>query len=202
MFDADEFWYSPYGVAQTIRSEACHHRRDLVAEVVNFVQERVQIRGDPKAAIRATYRVALPRGPAADAINLVRSGAISYVEMQYRPKRIFRAQPELEIFAGAHDVPGKYHSGLLTNIRCFHVPLRAKEILQNKIEQSTRLNNAGFEESHGWHLRYFSRRAEIGCLDEEWAANSQLEGHLDANRGSIRLFYDPILATLLGPLAN
>ena len=38
-----------------------------------------------------------------------------------------------------------------------------------------------------------------GWIEAEWAANSQLDGKLDAERGQVELTFDPLLRELLSP---
>lgn len=105
----------------------------------------------------------------------------------------------LQIAAGAH-TDHKFAVQQLSDIRCLHVPLRAKEIFHNKIEQCARLDAAGFPEWHGWHLRYFARRAKLGRIDEKWAENSEDGGYINAQRDKVPLVHGPLLSTLLDPL--
>jgi hypothetical protein len=194
-FDADEFWHAPQGVAEALRSV----KEDaLEVSVVNFIQHRDQILLEPGAIGRIQYRSMGPVGSADEARRLVESGACSFVEMAYPPKWVARAVPGMLIHAGNHSVEGVGDARMRSNnILCLHVPLRAQEILKYKIEQSDRLDQAGFPAEHGWHLRRFAQVAKTGSLDQEWCANSHLEGHLNALRGEVALAYDPILSCLV-----
>jgi glycosyltransferase involved in cell wall biosynthesis len=96
-FDADEFWYSPEGLSLALRraSEDMGESAAVSVEVVNFAQRRDQVRLEPHAVVRAQYRAFSPRGSVAEASDLVQSGAISYIEMQYPEKLICPAKPDV-----------------------------------------------------------------------------------------------------------
>jgi len=194
-FDADEFWHAPGGLTSALRSVTA----DMVeVQVINFAQCRDQIQLAPGAVLRAVYRPTAAVGTRIEAEVLVQQGICSYLEAAYPPKYIARAAPEIVIGAGSHSVLGPGPVQLeSTCIRCLHVPLRAREILKYKIQQSERLDAAELPPSHGWQVRRFAQLATSGDLDLEWNANSQAEGHLDAYRGQIKLIYDPILPRLL-----
>jgi hypothetical protein len=194
-FDADEFWHAPVGVAEALRSVTA----DLLeVSVINFVQHRDQILLEPRAILRAQYRPRVTVGSASEARHLVESRACSFVEMVYPSKWVSRAMTGMQIGAGNHVIEGVGGARMRSNdILCLHVPLRAREVLKYKIEQSERLDQVEYPPDHGWHLRRFAQVAKSGNLDQEWCANSQLEGHLDSVRGKVALAYDPSLSCLL-----
>jgi Glycosyl transferase family 2 len=193
-FDADEFWFAPSGLARELSECQGGYLR---ASVINYIQRREVVYLSRGAVLQAEYRVDKQRGPAEHSRSLVENDEISFVEMEYPPKHISRAAVGLEISAGNHAVSGAGQMVIMPTIRCLHVPLRARDILQLKVQQSRRLDEAGYPEWHGWHLRRLARLAEAGLLDEEWMRNSQSSGVLQTARGAIRLVYDPILKHLL-----
>jgi glycosyltransferase involved in cell wall biosynthesis len=194
-FDADEFWFGRSGLAKEI---AYHEAGSLRAEVVNYVQCRNVTHLSRRAVLKAEYRVHEPRGPADRCRSLVENDEISFVEMEYPPKHISKAVVGLEISAGNHAISGAAGEVVpVPTIKCLHVPLRAQEIMNLKIEQSKRLDAAGYPEWHGWHLRRLARMADAGLLGEEWTRNSQAEGVLHSAHGAIQLVYDPIIRRLL-----
>ena len=194
-FDADEFWHAPMGVAEALRSV----RADLLeVSVINFIQHRDQSFLEPGAILRAQYRPKVSVGSSSEARHLVESDACSFVEMSYPTKWVGRAVTGMQIDAGNHFIGGVGEARMRSNdILCLHVPLRAREVLKYKIEHSERLDQAEIPPDLGWHIRRLAQVAKLGNLDQEWCANSQLEGHLDTFRGKIALAYDPILSSLL-----
>jgi hypothetical protein len=196
-FDADEFWCAPHGIAQELqgREEAA-----LSIEVVNFVQRREQLTRTPDSVLNAEYRIHKPlRWRWKKPWDAIEKDGVSYIELAYRPKWLFRAHEQITLSAGAHEIQGVNGKiGKARTVQCLHVPLRAKEILLQKVEHSKRLTAAGFAASHGWQERRFERLAMEGLLDQEWTANSQSAGTLHGRRS--KLVKDPILRNLLTPL--
>ena len=194
-FDADEFWSAPGGLAPALRDS----RADAVSvEVVNFIQARGQIRREPQAVLNAVYRCTTPIGDYRKVRFLVEAGDISYVEASYQRKYISRASARIEIGPGNHLVKGIGRKRLRSRrFACLHLPLRARDIFRDKAEQAARLAEAGLPSWHGWQSHRFAKAVREGWVDREWAANSQLDGHLDASRGKVALTYDPRLRDLL-----
>jgi hypothetical protein len=198
-FDADEFWFGRAGLAKEISQ---YQGGYLKAAVVNYIQYRDVTHLSRGAVLKAEYRVHEQRGPADRSRSLVENDEISFVEMEYPPKHISKAVVGLEISAGNHAVSGAAGEMVpAPTIKCLHVPLRAQEIMALKIEQSKRLDAAGYPEGHGWHLRRLARLADAGLLAEEWTRNSQSGGILHAARGAITLIHDPIFRSLLSQYA-
>jgi hypothetical protein len=194
-FDADELWHAHGGIRRVLanRTESA-----LEVAVTNFVQHRTQTVLEPAALLRVDRRIAQP---GAAAPELVETGALGYVEMEWPPKWISRAASTLEIGPGNHVVSVEGPRGRLTEVRCLHVPLRARAVLEEKAEHGRRLNEAGFEPSHGWHVRRIARLAQEGRLDEEWAANSHRKGILTTADGRVvPLVVDTTVRDLVRPL--
>jgi glycosyltransferase involved in cell wall biosynthesis len=194
-FDADEFWHAPGGLAAALGG--CDADAVSVA-VVNFVQAREQIGRDRRAVLTAVHRCAAPIGDYRKVRFLVEAGTISYVEASYQRKYISRATPGMTIGPGNHLVKGVGRKRLRSRrFACLHLPLRAREIFLDKAEQAARLEAAGLPSWHGWQSHRFAKAVKEGRIEEEWAANSQLDGQLDAARGKVPLTYDPRLRDLL-----
>jgi hypothetical protein len=194
-FDADEFWCAPGGLARELRG--CTADAVSVA-VLNFIQARQQIRREKAAVLSAVHRCAAPIGDYRKVRFLVEEGTISYVEASYQRKYISRAVPGMTIGPGNHLVNGVGRKRLRSRrLACLHLPLRARDIFVEKAEQAARLLHTGLPSWHGWQSHRFARAVREGRIDEEWAANSELEGCLDAMRGQVALTYDPRLRDLL-----
>lgn len=194
-FDADEFWWAPGGLAAELRTSSA----DLISvPVVNFIQNRRQIRRDPRAVLTAVYRNAEKLGDFRRARFSVEAGEYAYVEAPYQRKNILRANPNLRIGPGNHIAKGVGPKrSRRDRFACFHLPLRAKEIFLEKAEQSARLAAAGLPSWHGWQSHRFARVVREGRIEEEWVANSELDGCLDAARGKVPLNPDARLRELL-----
>ena len=194
-FDADEFWYAPGGLAGALR----HCSSDAISVgIVNFVQRRGQVRLEPRAVLSALYRSDVNFGDYRRARIGVEAGEFSYVEAPYQRKYISRAVPDMIIGPGNHIVRGVGPKRSRSRrFACFHLPLRAKDIFVEKAWQSRRLEEAGLPFWHGWQSHRFAEALRKGRVDEEWAANSQLHGHLDAARGRVKLTFDPRLRDML-----
>ncbi len=101
--DADEFWSAGSRcLAQALEASTAGA---IEAKVVNFVQDRgSRDRGDT-ALLTMTSRVAAPH-PYQQWRELMESGRMAFVELEYPPKWLPRASPDLQILAGAHGVDG------------------------------------------------------------------------------------------------
>jgi hypothetical protein len=158
------------------------------------------VQREPKGLLQAVYRPAHLIGSHDEASSLVTAGAASYVEIPYLPKGIFRASANLPIAAGGHGLIGSFTFSKTNALVCLHVPLRSRDILESKVEQSRRLDAAGLPPEHGWQQRHFAKQADAGKLDAEWAANSADDSRtLAALRGPVNLLADWTLARLLAP---
>ncbi|MBV9520661.1 MAG: glycosyltransferase family 2 protein [Hyphomicrobiales bacterium] len=194
-FDADEFWWAPGGLGARVRDS----NADLISvPIVNFVQHRRQVRREARAVLSAVYRNAAKLGDFRKARFSVEAGEYAYVEAPYQRKNILRAVVAMRIGPGNHTAKGVGPKrSRRDSFACFHLPLRAKEIFLEKAEQSERLQAAGLPSWHGWQSHRFARIVKEGRMDEEWAANSELDGCLDGARGKVPLVPDHRLRELL-----
>jgi hypothetical protein len=194
-FDADEFWWAPHGGLQDVlaRTEAAALR----CPVVNFVQRRDQRRRSRRALRHMTYRPPAPAGLRED----VERGAIAFVELEYPRKVLFRACAAIDVAPGNHDVSGAPGPTRRTgDLRCLHAPLRSRETLSEKAARAARVPVDGRSPGSSWHIRRWDALASEQRLDDEWAANSYLDGCLDVYGTRRRLVYDPTLRDLVGSL--
>jgi glycosyltransferase involved in cell wall biosynthesis len=197
--DADEFWYAPRGTMRTVLETVSAGA--LCVQLVNFVQRREQLLNTWDALLHMTYRPADPFGPIDQAVALIESEQISFVEHRYVPKWICRAGAGLEIEWGMHWARGL--AGPLQDssaIVCLHAPLRSRVVLESKTDLARPVEE--LEEYLGvcWHLRRWRRLAKEGRLQAEWQANSYVDGQLDCHGQPHSLVYDPSLRDLVAPL--
>jgi hypothetical protein len=123
---------------------------------------------------------AIPVPPAEDAMELVTSGAIGFVEIVYPRKAVFRASADATIPTGNHSVENA--SGPVvatTDLTCLHAPLRSRRILEAQVEHGRRISEVSNEETTAWHARRWVQLYENGDFAGEWPANSSLNGALD-----------------------
>lgn len=198
-FDADEFWLrrEPW---LPLLLEVPHQAAFVLANVVNFVQRRDQLHRDPRGLLGAVYRSAQTIGTVEEAPQLVGDGAISYVEAPFGMKGIFRASVKSQIVAGGHRLSDNLPYVETKGVVCLHLPLRSRDTLDGRVEQSRRLTAAGLPSHHGWQQRHFARQADNGEIDKEWAANSvDDQGFIAARRGPVALLRDTTLAGVVRP---
>ena len=196
--DADEFWYAPGGDLRGVL-EACS-AGGLEVQVTNFIQSRNQLLAEPGGLLHMTRRAPVPIGDLAWIQDLVEKGECSYVEATFPPKWVSRAADSLEIAMGNHGISGV--SGPLETtdeIVCLHAPLRARSILESKVEQGRRVAALGLESKMGWHVRRWTRLAGQGAIGQEWLANSHEHESLDVHGQVHPVVYDPRLRDLVRP---
>ena len=196
--DVDEFWHAPGGNLRRVLEESSASA--LKVQVTNFVQRRDQMRAEPGGLLHMTRRAPIPVGDLEWTQNLVEKNLYSYVEVTFAPKWISRAADSLEIAMGNHGIAGA--SGRLEatdEIVCLHAPLRARSILDSKVEQGRRVAALGLNRKHGWHVQRWTRLAEQNQIDAEWLANSYEGEFIDVYGAARPVVYDPRLRDVVRP---
>ena len=196
--DADEFWYAPRGNLRSVleRSQAS----GIEVPVTNFIQQRRQLVAEPGVLLHMTHRTAVPAGSLKWIRDLVESNDYSYVEVSFPSKWISRASGSSEITMGNHDLGDLSAPAESTDeIVCLHAPLRSRSILDSKVEQGRRVAALGLGRVYGWHVQRWSRIAEEGELEKEWAANSYADQALDVYGERHPVVYDPRLRDVVRP---
>ena len=118
----------------------------------------------------------------------------------FGPKWISRAADSLEIAMGNHGIAGA--SGRLEatdEIVCLHAPLRARSILDSKVEQGRRVAALGLDRKQGWHVQRWAELADSGKIEQEWIANSYSDESVDVYGNLHPVVYDPRLRDLVRP---
>lgn len=169
--DADEFWVPVGGSIGDELAEVPPQTDALIVDVVNLVQRRdvyaASTAGLQSIAMRSSNPVVY-----SDAVpELVESQSIGYVEIQYPPKCIHRARPDLVIGSGNH-AEGVERATYTNRIQCFHAPFRARSVFTAKLDQGRRVVEEGVTGLAYWHVKRWWRMAREHKLDDEWAANS------------------------------
>ena len=182
--DADEFWSA--GRRRLAQALERWTAGAIEARVVNFVQDRrSRDRGDA-ALLTMTGRVAQPHAYQ-QCRELIESGRIASVEMEYPSKWLPRAVPDLQILAGAHGVNGNVGARTASpQIVCLHAPIRSRSVLDARAEHGRRLLEGGYSLHHGWQNQRWYRLQAEGKLEAEWDANSTKDGHLKSGTGALR----------------
>jgi len=196
--DADEFWHAPGGSLSDVLAST--PAGSLLVEVINFVQRRDQLTARPAVLLTATRRAAIPIGPLEAVRDRVERGDCGFVEMKYQPKHVSRTSAALEIAIGDHHVSGVAGPVAPTDrIVCFHLPLRSRQTLTEKVEHGERLAAQHFDPVQGWHVLRWRRLHAEGELDREWRANSYEGDSLDVFGRPHSLVFDPALRDLVRP---
>lgn len=197
-FDADEFWWSDRdGQLRAVLSASTAGA--LQARVVNFVQKRRQRRSTRSALLHMTWRAEAVEA-SVSAQELVEGGSISFVEIDYPPKLVARASPDIEITKGNHAVfgiPGPVEE--TSDLLCLHAPLRSRTALAAKAATAPRVHREDPDPGIAWQTKRWGRLEAESRLDEEWAANSQAHGLLDVYGASRPLHFDTTLRDVVRP---
>lgn len=196
VIDADEFWTAEGDLRSVLATTSAGV---LTCPLVNFVQRRDQRRGGLGALRHMQRRIETPVGPLEATQTLVETHQIAFVAMQYPPKCVARASPEIQVHAGNHLVTGVPGSMEATDrIACLHAPLRSLADLRRKAEHGARVaGTSSFRPGEGWHVRRWRHQAEQGVLEDEWRANSYGDdGCLDVYGQSTPLIVDDRLARI------
>jgi Glycosyl transferase family 2 len=196
--DADEFWFAPGNDFRAVLHEST--AGSLEVEIVNFIQRREQHEANAGALLSMTRRAIPPTGTPEQAVELVQSHDIGFVEFPYPPKCISRASISLQIGQGNHSVAGVVGPQEETDrIICLHAPLRARSVLESKVDHGRRADEVAQDLVQAWHVRRWRRLAEEGQLDREWAANSYQDDQLDVYGRRHPVIFDPRLKVVLEP---
>ncbi|GLU27113.1 glycosyltransferase family 2 protein [Brucella sp. NBRC 12950] len=134
--------------------------------------------------LASMYYAVPPSATAADAMNYVLEGKISFLESIYPPKYIWRADKALLIAKGNHkaniDLPDVKFS-----IDLNHAPIRSKSAISDRIVRISRLEEGPPTQS--WHIK----RLAFVDIEEEWRRSSVSNGHLDVKDTRRRLQFAP-----------
>jgi len=196
--DADEFWCSPVSGFRSVLENS--RAGAIQVEVLNFIQRRDQTDASPEGLLHMTRRAPLPVGPLEQVRELVEGQQFAYVEMMYSPKFVSRASGDIRIAMGNHGVDGVAGPVEISDqILCFHAALRARRVLEAKVEHGVRVAELGLKPEQGWHVRRWLRVAEGEGLEREWRANSYKNDCLDVYGVQHPVSYDPRLRDLLAP---
>ena len=199
--DADEFFQAPGGDLREVleRSRA----GALQVEVVNFIQRREQEKAVPDGLLHMTRRTPRPAGPIDRIEEMVEAGEAAFVEILYPPKHVSRATLALEVGPGNHSVSGIDGPVEATDeIVCLHAPLRARSVLEAKVERARPVTELEPYLRLAWHVRRWRRLAAEGALDSEWAANSYRGDSLALSGGPHAVVFDPRLRDVVAPLVS
>jgi glycosyltransferase involved in cell wall biosynthesis len=192
--DVDEFFVAPRGLA-TVLGET--DAAVVEVGVVNFVQRRSRTTATPRGLLTMDRRPEVPLAPLR-AQPLVEAGRRALVEIEWDPSIIVRPSPGLWIEKGSHRASNAEGAIERTvDMTVLHAPLRARDVLESRLEHGRRLEEAGEPPSYGWHLRQLP--TDRHGLAELWAANSSDRGALDVAGVRRPLVRDRRLAEAVAP---
>lgn len=152
-------------------------------ELINFVQRRSALYMRLRNLASILYSAPIS-GSKAEAMVLVNSGVIGYVEAAYPSKYLWRANKHITLMKGNHGAD----IGLENVSKCialYHAPLRYKSSIVSRIARIARLENGS--PSTSWHIK---RLADVD-IEEEWSLNSYKRGCIDANGKKHQLELNP-----------
>jgi glycosyltransferase involved in cell wall biosynthesis len=197
-FDADEFWYAPAGDFRGVLGGS--RAGVLAAPAVNFVQRRGQRESSPTALLHMTRRSASPVGPPGHGQALVESHEIAFVEKMYPPKCVCRPTEQVEIETGHHKIYNANGSKEDTDdIICLHAPIRSRMALHERVRSAARAAEAGRKKGQGRNRRRLAELRDESEIEQEWAANSYRNGHLDVYGKRHPVVFDSRLRDAVAP---
>lgn len=135
-------------------------------------------------SLASMYYAVPSRATAADAMDYVLEGKISFLESVYPPKYIWRADKALLIAKGNHHANIELPD-IKISVDLNHVPLRSKAAISERIVRIARLEEGPPTQS--WHIK----RLAFVDIEEEWERSSASKGHLDVKDDRRRLHFDP-----------
>ncbi len=195
-FDADEFLWVRGGDLRALL--AASTAGALVAEVVNFVQDRACLYPSEDGLLTMTRR-----STARGSDEQVKTKQIGYVELHYSPKILSRPTSEILIGPGNHAVLGAAGPTVWEpDLAVLHAPLRSRDCLMRKADHGERTLQAGSTPENSWHLKRWARLRAEGELEGEWAANSYVGTSLDVYGEKRRLIMDDRLREAVSPFVK
>jgi len=196
--DADEFLHCRGGKLKDVLART--GADVLRARIIDFIQRREQRLPSPEALLHMTRRVAEPL-PRSDRVReAVAANRSSYVEMARVSRCISRTGDHIEIAPGGHQVAGVEGPLEETEELVFlHTPLPSLAKLEAKALIAERAAETFVPRAY-WHVsRWQELRGVSGGLEQEWAANSYADEHLDVYGSLHPVIFDPTLRDLLAP---
>jgi hypothetical protein len=206
--DADEFWFADdRGLPAIVSGAADEGIGALEVSLVTFVQDRRVLHLATDNLVTMTERIGSEGIDHALARRAVESGQASFVETRYPTKWMVRAAADLTIEVGNHAVGGTDGKSRSTAaVRCFHAPLRAREVLAAKAEQGRRWREFGVDTETAWQAQRWADLETEGTLFDEWAANSwrmtRSGAVIDGGGGPVPLVHDSRLAHAVRPFVE
>lgn len=185
--DADEFpAWNPSAMRSTLSNSKA---AGYAFSVHNFAPFRF-VRNDTENSIaRLIFRVH-PVGSPREAWDLCRNGRISFLQIAYPPKHLWRASRSLEIMKGNHGaagVEGPIERAVDASI--LHAPIRAVSCLARRLETASRLPQDG-PEGESWHLKRLLALSNEEALNREWFVNSTMWGDIGPPDRRVRMAVD------------
>ena len=186
-FDADELWLSE----NTLKNDLLKIQTSSVrVRLKDFVQSSEVLM--PKSGTYASIKWRLPDNQPLISPNDIIDGYKSMIESPSLYKYIIKTSENLNIFPGAHGFSGQdtsFYEG--SEFKAYHIPIRSYQALISKAEQGQRLIDAGYPETHGWHVQRYARLYREGLLLDEWKRNSENDGILTRkNLTTKNLYFD------------
>lgn len=164
--DADEFWDPGPGGFGAVLADCVEAA--LEVRLMTFIQNRHVHRLSSGNLSTMTVRPDPSRVVSEGAQAAVWSREVAYVETEYLTKWISRTGPNLVIDQGNHGIGGIDGVAVaIPTITCLHAPLRARDVLNVKVEQGRRILELGYGLEAGWHLQRWPGLEDDGTLQDD-----------------------------------
>ncbi|QWK80003.1 glycosyltransferase family 2 protein [Ochrobactrum sp. BTU1] len=152
-------------------------------EINNFVQRRGALHKRLRNLASMLYRAPI-LGSKSEAMALVNSGEVGFVEAAYPPKFLWRANKQLSLLKGNHGADICLGNVPIC-IPLYHAPLRSKASIFSRVASIARLESGTPDTA--WHIK---RLIDVN-VEEEWRRNSYKRGQVGTNAEKHRLEFDP-----------
>ena len=168
--DADEF-IGMGGAALRAHCAAAEGIGGFKLRVRNFVQFRHVLRDGP-GTLETMVAYGRPHGRAEDGMELVSSGALPFVRMNYPAKLLLRGARTVTLERGQHRADG-LDGALAALPLCdmLHAPIRSRDDLATRVRHAARSHEVAPDPGTSWHLKRLAPMDRAG-LDVEWRLNS------------------------------
>ena len=186
--DADEFpVWNPEVLRCTLGTSTA---AGYALGVQNFAPFRFAKRDTLGSIANLIFRVHPVRSQTSH-MDLVVNKQISFLQIVYPPKHLWRASRSLKIEKGNHGATGIEAAAIerAAEASILHAPLRAFDCLLRRIENARRLP-AGLPADQSWHLKRMLALSNADALRWEWFANSTIWGDIGPPHRRVRMGLD------------
>jgi len=185
--DADEFpVWNPLAMRRTLATSAA---AGYALSVQNFAPFRFVKRDTVHSAANLIFRVYPVQSKIPD-WELCTDGKISFLQIRYPPKHLWRASRSLNIARGNHGATGiDGPIEPVADASMLHAPVRAFDCLLRRMQNARRVPKDS-PKGHSWHLTRLLTLPDAEALQWEWFANSTIWGDIGPPKRRVRMAVD------------